>query len=129
MAEGEDEVSHTTLPEREDIIQVLTIFGGPFAVLASMQAKYVVVPWACGAGAGVAALHLTALAAVLLAVWVGWLAMRSWRRAGGGWPDEEGGPRGRSRFMSVLGMMLSALSILVIVAQWLPDLLGSPCHV
>jgi hypothetical protein len=128
MRDKEEDVTHATLPRREDVIQVLAIFGGPFAVLASMQAKYIVVPWACNSGAGVAALHVTAVAAVLLAAWIGLLAMRSWRRAGGGWPDEEGGRRGRGRFLCVLGMMLSALSMLVILAQWLPDLLGSPCR-
>ncbi|HEX2139439.1 MAG TPA: hypothetical protein VHG33_06990 [Woeseiaceae bacterium] len=119
---------HSEAPEREQVRQVLGIFGGPIAVLASMQAKYLVVPWACGAAAGTIALHVTALAALLLSAFIGLLAFRSWRGAGAGWPDEEGGARGRSRFMGVLGMMLSAISALVIVAQWLPDLMVLPCH-
>ncbi len=128
MVETSKHVGHSTRPKRQDVIELSTIFGPPFAVLASMQAKYVVVHWACSAGAGSLALHVTALAAVLLSASFGLLAMRSWRRAGGGWPDEEGGTRGRSRFLGVLGMMLAGVATLVIVAQWLPDLLASPCH-
>lgn len=123
------QTGYSPLPKGEDAIQVVTIFGGPLAVLASMQAKYLVVPWACGSGTGMAVLHLTALAAVSLAAIAGLLAMRSWRRAGAGWPDEEGGPRGRGRFLGVQGMILSAVSVLVIAAQWLPDLIVDPCQV
>lgn len=125
----EEQIGLSKAPPRDAVAQVVTIFGGPAAVLLSMQAKYLVVPWACGSAAGVIALHVTALAAFLFAGGICLLAFVSWRRAGGGWPDEEGGARGRSRFLGVLGMMLSALSALVIVAQWLPDLIVSPCHV
>lgn len=122
------EVGHSGAPRREDALQVLTLFGGPAAVLASQQAKYLIVPWACGAQSGLIALHLTALAALLLAAGFGLLAARHWRRAGGGWPDDSGGERGRSRFVGFIGMLLNALSALVIFAQWLPDLLLSPCQ-
>jgi hypothetical protein len=56
------------------------------------------------------------------------VAFREWRRAGGHWPDHGGGAAGRSRFMGVLGMFMAASSALVILAQWIPDWIVSPCQ-
>jgi hypothetical protein len=97
------------------------------AVLISMQAKSIAVPWAC-AHHDMLYSHAAALIGVFIAAASGALAANEWRRAGGGWPDDEGGERGRSRFVAMLALLLSGASMLIIIAQWIPDLILSPCQ-
>ena len=107
--------------------QVVALIGGPAAVLLTQQAKYLLVAPACASG-HVAPLHVAALIGVLLALACGALAFREWRLAGGGWPDHEGGSVGRTRFMGVLAMLMAASAALVMIAQWIPDWIVSPCQ-
>jgi hypothetical protein len=107
--------------------QVIALIGGPVAVLLSQQAKYLLVFAACASGR-LTTLHVAALLGVLLALACAALAFHEWRRAGGGWPDHGGGTAGRSRFMGVLGMLMAGSSVLVILAQWIPDWIVSPCQ-
>jgi hypothetical protein len=65
--------------------------------------------------------HAVSAVAVLLAVGATLLALRDWRRLGGGEPHgTEEGVAGRSRFLAVLGIVTSGLFALVIVGQWVP---------
>ena len=41
---------------------------------------------------------------------------------------EEGTPEVRKRFMGILGIVLSVMFSMLIVAQWLPTILGVPCN-
>ena len=107
--------------------QLASFAGGPAAVLVSMQAKYALVPWACSHGSTVL-LHAIAFGGLALAGASALTALREWRSAGGAWPDDEGGARGRSRFMGMLALLLSGASLVVILAQWIPELLLSPCQ-
>jgi hypothetical protein len=107
--------------------QVLALVGGPAAVLLTQQAKYLLVAPACASG-HLAPLHIAALIGVLLALASGALAFHEWRLAGGGWPDHGGGSAGRTRFMGVLAMMMAASAALVMIAQWIPDWIVSPCQ-
>ena len=113
--------------ERHAARQLLAFGGGPVAVLSSMQAKAIAVPWAC-AHDNMLVSHAAALLGVLITLVSAAVAYREWQRAGGGWPDDEGGERGRSRFLGMIALLLSAVSLLVILAQWLPDLILSPCQ-
>jgi hypothetical protein len=107
--------------------QVVALIGGPAAVLLSQQAKYLLVEPACASG-HLTPLHLVALLGILLALAAGALAFHEWRIAGGGWPDHEGGSAGRTRFMGVLAMLMAASAALVMIAQWIPDWIVSPCQ-
>jgi hypothetical protein len=107
--------------------QVLALVGGPAAVLLSQQAKYLLVSGACISGR-LAPLHLAAAAGLLLTFVCAAVAFREWRSAGAHWPDHGGGTAGRSRFMGVLAMFMAASSALVILAQWIPDWIVSPCQ-
>ncbi|HET8699508.1 MAG TPA: hypothetical protein VFO94_18635, partial [Gammaproteobacteria bacterium] len=100
-------VGHTEGIERHAALQLLAFGAGPAAVLLSMQAKAIAVPWAC-AHHNMLVSHAAALAGALIALAAGALAHREWRRAGGGWPNDEGGERGRSRFLSALAQLLAA---------------------
>lgn len=103
------------------------VLAGPLATLTQLQVNYALVLWACGAGR-VWALHLVALLALVVSVAAGLLSWRNRRRAGGGWESEGAGVVPRSRFMAVVGILISALAALVVVAQWLPIFIHEPCQ-
>ena len=103
------------------------VLAGPVAALTQLQANYALVLWACGAGR-VWALHAVSVVALLVAVGAGLLAWRKWRVAGAVWEDEGGGVKARGRFMAAVGMLISALSALVIVAMWMPVFVYGPCQ-
>ncbi|HEX8285563.1 MAG TPA: hypothetical protein VF588_19565 [Pyrinomonadaceae bacterium] len=103
------------------------VLAGPLAALTQLQANYALVLWACGSGQ-TWALHLVSLLALVVAAGAGLLAWRNWRRAGALWEDDGAGVLPRSRFMSVVGMLVSAHSALVVVAQWIAVFVFSPCQ-
>lgn len=103
------------------------VLAGPLAMLTQLQANYALVLWACGAGREWA-LHLVALMALLVTAAGGLLSWRNWRRAGAGWEDGGAGVVPRSRFMAVVGLMMSVLISLVVIAQWIPIFVYGPCQ-
>lgn len=105
----------------------LSVLAPPLAALTQLQTNYALVLWACGRGQ-TWALHLVALLALAVAVGCGLLGWRNWNRAGAVWEDGGAGPLPRSRFMAVVGMLVSAHSALVIVAQWIAVFVYNPCQ-
>jgi hypothetical protein len=106
--------------------------GGAAAWKGQLMVNYMLVPYACWHGLSIT-IHLASLAFLLLALWAGWTAWGSWQETGGH-PRGEGGydrtvsaTMGRSRFMAVSGVIMSAYFALVILGQWIPNLLLSPC--
>jgi hypothetical protein len=122
-----DKIDRTRRSDPHSKRQVVALIGGPAAVLLTQQAQYLLVAPACASG-HLAPLHLAALIGVLGALACGALAFREWRLTGGGWPDHEGGSVGRTRFMGVLAMLMAASAALVMIAQWIPDWIVSPCQ-
>ncbi len=98
----------------------------PFAMLTQMQVNYSLLRWACDGGYQLP-LHLVSLAALVVTALSGWMAWRSWQRAGREWPGEEGGTLTRSRFMALVGLLTSTLFFVVIIAQWIPVFIFKPC--
>ena len=103
------------------------VLAGPLALLTQLEVNYALVHWACAAGREWA-LHVVALLALVASVAGGMLSWRNWRLAGASWDDEGAGVIPRSRFMAVVGVMISALSVLVVVAQWIPIFVYGPCE-
>jgi hypothetical protein len=103
------------------------VLAGPLAMLTQLEVNYALVLWACGAGREWA-LHVVALLALVVTVAAGLLSWRNWRLAGANWDDEGAGVIPRSRFMSVVGVLISALTALVVVAQWIPIFVYGPCE-
>lgn len=57
-----------------------------------------------------------------------WFAWTGFQRTGREWPHgDDGGVVMRSRFLAVGGLLLSAISLLLIVAQTIPLLFLRPC--
>jgi hypothetical protein len=99
----------------------------PLAFLANLEVAYAFVTASCDRGDQLL-IHLTHLACLLLSLLGGWAAWSAWRAEGSEWPGQGGGTVGRTRFMAGLGLLLSAMFTLVIVAQWIPGFLLSPCQ-
>jgi hypothetical protein len=103
------------------------LLAGPLAMLIELQVNYALVLWACSAGREWA-LHLVAALALCITLAGGLISWRNWRLAGAHWEDEGAGVIPRSRFMSIVGILMSALFALVIIAQWIPIFIYGPCQ-
>jgi hypothetical protein len=101
------------------------VLVGPTAMLMQLEINYALVPWACGART-VWPLHLVSLFALVVTIVAGFLAYRIWARVST--DEDSGGALARSRFMAAVGVLISLLMALVIVAQWLPVFFHSPCE-
>jgi hypothetical protein len=118
----------TDVPDAREIRALWTgLLLPPIAFLLDLEVAYALVPTACSSRNELP-VHLAHLVCLLLAVFGGLTALRWWRLRGATWPGEEGGSLGRSRFMAGLGLLLSALFILLIVAMWLPSFILDPCQ-
>ena len=117
----------TDVSPGRDLLALWTgILLPPVAWFLSQQLSYTLVLWACATGRQFV-LHIVTVAMLLLAGAGGFIAWRTWRRAGRGRPDEGGGMLPRSRFMAVVGLLSSGMFALVIVAQGIPSFLLSAC--
>ena len=103
------------------------VFGGPLAWFASQQVSYALVPWAWQGGP-VIAIHLSNLVALAIVTLAGALAWREWSRAGPVRSDEVAPPEGRQRFLGLMGLTLSGLFGLAIVAQTVGAFFFGPCE-
>jgi hypothetical protein len=99
----------------------------PIAFLIDLEAAYALVPTACSTRNPLL-VHLVHLACLLLVVFAWVTAWRCWKATGSTWPAEEGGPLGRSRLLAGIGVLMSALFTLVILAMWLPSFILDPCQ-
>ena len=103
------------------------VLGGPLAWFASQQVSYMLVPWACHGGP-VIAIHLANLVALALVALAGWFSWRDLRSAGPNVSDERAPPEGRQRFLAMMGLTLSGLFGLVIIAQTTGAFFFGPCE-
>lgn len=99
----------------------------PLAVMGNIQAGYSLAPLVCESWPRSMA-HLVTAMMLLLAVAAGLLARRNWMSSGRDWPADSGTPVERSRFLGALGVLFSALCVLLILAQWLGIVMLRPCQ-
>jgi hypothetical protein len=104
----------------------LGIVAGPIAVLANEELIYVTNMWACGTGKQLA-MHVVPIICLLVTLGAGLLAWRDWDRVGRGIEDEAATIDSRSRFLALGGIAISALSALLILAQWLAIFVFGAC--
>jgi hypothetical protein len=118
----------TDLPDAQVLRALWTgLLLPPAAFLLNLEVAYALVPTACNSRNPLL-VHLVHLVCLALAAFGGLTALRYWRRSGATWPGGEGGPVGRTRFMSGLGVLLGLLFGLVILAQWIPSFMLNPCQ-
>ena len=99
----------------------------PFAFLLNLQVSYMLVPFVCATGR-VFCLHIAAGGSLLLAALGLFISWRNWQKAGREWHSEAGSVTARSRFMAVMGLLMSALFCLAILAQWIANFIIGPCQ-
>jgi small-conductance mechanosensitive channel len=99
----------------------------PFAFLLNLQVSYMLVPFTCATGR-VFWLHVAAGGSLMLAVLGLFIAWRNWRKTGREWHSEAESIMARSRFLSVMGLLMSALFCLAILAQWIANFIIGPCQ-
>jgi hypothetical protein len=106
--------------------QMLGVLLAPSALLAGLQLAYQYVPLDCRARSSMLG-HLIHGASLTLCLVGAWIAWGVWRRYGAAWPGDEDGAVGRSRLLGAVGILISLLSALVALAQWMPAFFFSPC--
>lgn len=99
----------------------------PFAFLLNLEISYALVPWACSTGQ-LFWPHVASCGSLLLALLGAFTAWRNWQKTGREWQSETGSARARSRFMAILGLLMSGLFSLVILAQWIANFIIDPCQ-
>ena len=104
----------------------LGIVVGPIAVLVNEELIYLTNMWACGTGKQLA-MHVVPIICLVVTLGAGLLAWRDWDRVGRGVEDEAATVDSRSRFLALGGMAISALSALLILAQWLAIFVFGAC--
>jgi len=104
----------------------LGLLLGPIVALANQAMIYSANMWACGHGAR-GPMHIIPLLCLAVAVGAGLTARHDWKAVGGGVHDEEATVEQRTRFIALLGMLMSAFSAAVIVAQWAAIVVFEPC--
>lgn len=99
---------------------------GALAWKLQLMTNYSLVPFACWRELSIL-IHLASLSTLLLTLSGAWVSWNSWRQTGEGFETELGGEMGRSRFLALAGLALNGFFALLILGQWLPNLLLSPC--
>jgi hypothetical protein len=98
----------------------------PLVVLAQQSANYALVAVECAKQQRFA-IHVVSSVSLAIAVAGILLAWSAWRAAGTAPPDDQGTGVSRVRFLAAVGVALSALMALSILAQWLTTAFVPPC--
>jgi hypothetical protein len=94
---------------------------------AEMELNFVLVRQACATQRSLALYAIVIVALVVVAL-SGFVCALMWRRRGATWPSESADIVTRARFISVLGMMSSAISFALILAHGIATLRFDPCQ-
>lgn len=105
----------------------MLIVAGPAIVAIEMQTNFVLVRQACSAQRHVM-LYAVIVVAMLLTIATILIALSLWRRAGAAWPTEAVDLANRIRFIAALGVLSSAISLLLILAQGIATVNFDPCQ-
>lgn len=104
----------------------IAVLAGPALALVFQSLAYADVPWACRGGS-IVVLHAMAGAFVIATILVLVDAFRIWTQSGRGTAIDRATVSDRSRFLALTGLLLSAASLLLVVAMWVPLFLFDPC--
>ena len=105
----------------------LGLLIAPLVFLLHLEVNYSLVTQLCQSAHKIA-MHLVTLAAVLVSTVGGFIAWRNWQETGRKLPGEGGSIIEPSRLMSAVGVFISLLFIVILVAQWIPQFIFDPCH-
>jgi hypothetical protein len=105
----------------------MLVVAPPIIGAIQMQTNFVLVRQACSAQRNVGLYAVTIVAAVLT-VATAMAAVVIWKRAGVVWPGDGEDVPTQVRFISVLGMLSSAMTFLMIIAQGIAAIGFDPCQ-
>jgi hypothetical protein len=101
----------------------------PSLALTNLSVTYALTTPSC-ARQSMLAPNLVSAVFLLACVWMSWGAWRNWqagrREAGSTAGDTDAAPD-RAPFIALVATMVGALSCLVVLAQWFPQWILSPC--
>ena len=100
---------------------------GPVIWFASMQANFVLSPWACTLG-WKPVLYVVSIVAMATVAVSGWFAYNQWQQLGREEPGESGGAIAASRALAAGGVGLSAMFFLIILAQAVVEIILGSCE-
>lgn len=107
-------------------LQWLAVVGPPIAAFAQQQLAYSLVSPSCVRRAPIL-LHLPTLVMLVLIGAAAWYSWRTWTRNDDQRASDNHGHAASLRFFALLGLTMSAISAILLVAQWLPTLFLDPC--
>lgn len=112
--------------ERHTATQWFALLFAPIVFLVHLEIAYTAVSWACTQRSSLVLYCITGLA-VVLAAWgtrMGWQLMQRLRTP----HERQVNAHGRPRFLAFTGVLVSAMSTLVLLAQLMAELFLSPCQ-
>jgi hypothetical protein len=99
----------------------------PSLALTNLSITYALATPECSRQSDVA-MNLVSVAILAICLWFTFQAWRNWLAQGGGNPPpREDAAALNGRFISAVAGMVGMLSCLVVVAQWFPQWVLSPC--
>jgi hypothetical protein len=113
--------------ERAPVLQWVGLFLAPATFFAHLQIGYLLVPWSC-TRQNTVWIHVVNLLSVLLAAAGTWAAWRAHARAESAASNDGPGTVPRTRFLGVVGLGMSGMFVLLLVAQAIEAISLSPCQ-
>ncbi|HEU4699148.1 MAG TPA: hypothetical protein VFS40_08210 [Gemmatimonadales bacterium] len=109
------------------LAQLLGVLLAPLAYLAGLQLTYQLVPHDCHVQDSTLG-HLLHAGTVLLCLAGLGIAWRVWRSTSAATLPEDAGPAARTKFLGLVGTLMSALFVWIALAQWMAVFFLSPCQ-
>jgi hypothetical protein len=113
--------------ERAPVLQWVGLFLAPAIFFVHLQIGYVLVPWSCTRQT-VVWIHVVNLLWVARAVAGTGIAWRGHWRGESGADNDGPGTLPRTRFLGVVGLGMSAMFVLLLLAQAIEAISLSPCQ-
>jgi ABC-type Fe3+-siderophore transport system permease subunit len=111
---------------KHDLALWTGFLGSPLIWLVSFGAQWSLSGWVC-AFQWKPALFVITVLSLLLVAGSGMLSWFEWQRVGREMAGEAGGVVPRTRLMAIFGVVLSVLSIVLILATAIPNLMLGAC--
>ncbi|MGZ5888147.1 MAG: hypothetical protein ACXWKI_14515 [Ramlibacter sp.] len=98
----------------------------PFLALSNLAITYALVTPSCSHQRMLAP-HLVSALLLIACAWMSWMAWRNWSDAGAQHDLPSDARQKRRPFVALVAFMVGSLSCLVVIAQWFPQWVLSPC--
>ena len=111
---------------RQNAALWVAVLGAGVVWFVQLQTSYSLLMWTCSIQRNWP-LHVASLLFLILAAVPGVIGWREWQKDSRGESERKSAGAGRRRFMAMLGLMLTAIFLLLILAQAIPSFFFDPC--